>query len=506
MARKQGAVWSYIFMVLEMLSSILFTPFLIRSFGQAEYGIYSLVLSITAYLALLDMGVGNAIVRYMAKFRALNDNNKQRNLLAVTVTFYTAVGILAIIVGVVLNSNMDLIFGKGLDTSQISRARQMFSITMLNVAFTLIFAPFDKTIVAFEKFVFQKVLAIIKIIVRVGISVIVLILGGKGVAIVSVNFSITVIFGIVSVLFVAFKLHVLPKFKGMNISFIKDILGYSVFVFIQMIATQINALVDQILIGALVSSSAVILGVYAVGAQINQYFQSIAGGVNGVLMPGVVNIVEHKASSDRLLSEMIKIGRILFMILGLVWGVFLIMGDEFIVLWAGEANSQAYTVACILITPMMLTLVQSIGSQILWALNKHKVQAFLKIAVAVLNIFLTILLIKWDPLIGASIGTAIAIVIGDIIVMNIVFTKDIGISMKKYYAGLLKDILPNIIVVMIVGIIIKTIIPHSGWMGFILICGVMIVLYAVLMYINGFNQYEKQLFNNTINKFKMRKK
>ena len=78
--RKKGAILSYVLMVFEMLSSIFFTPFLIRSFGQAEYGIYSLVSSITAYLTLLDLGVGNALVRYMSKFRVLGEEKKQRNL------------------------------------------------------------------------------------------------------------------------------------------------------------------------------------------------------------------------------------------------------------------------------------------------------------------------------------------------------------------------------------------------------------------------------------------
>ena len=73
MNRKTGVILSYVLLIVEIFSTLLFTPFLIRSLGQAEYGIYQLVISITAYLALLDLGVGNSVIRYIAKYRANND-------------------------------------------------------------------------------------------------------------------------------------------------------------------------------------------------------------------------------------------------------------------------------------------------------------------------------------------------------------------------------------------------------------------------------------------------
>ena len=53
-----------------------------------------------------------------------------------------------------------------------------------------------------------------------------------------------------------------------------------------MVATQINGYADQVLLGMLVSSSAAIIGIYGVGAQLVQYFQSIGQAIGGVLMPG----------------------------------------------------------------------------------------------------------------------------------------------------------------------------------------------------------------------------
>ena len=69
MNRRIGVIMSGLLMVFEMLSTLLYTPYLIRTLGQSEYGVYTLVFSITAYLTLLDLGVGNAVVRYVSKYR-----------------------------------------------------------------------------------------------------------------------------------------------------------------------------------------------------------------------------------------------------------------------------------------------------------------------------------------------------------------------------------------------------------------------------------------------------
>ena len=67
---KAGAFLSYVSIGLNNIVGLLYTPFMLRMMGQSEYGLYSLVASVVAYLTVLDLGFGNAIVRYTAKFRA----------------------------------------------------------------------------------------------------------------------------------------------------------------------------------------------------------------------------------------------------------------------------------------------------------------------------------------------------------------------------------------------------------------------------------------------------
>ena len=123
MNRKIGVIYSYVLMFVEVFSATLFTPFLIRSLGQSEYGVYQLVYSVTAYLMLLDLGIGNAVIRYMAKYRAENNKQKQEEFLGNATLFYCAIAVIVLIVGAVLLVIFPSVFAKGLTPEEISIGR-----------------------------------------------------------------------------------------------------------------------------------------------------------------------------------------------------------------------------------------------------------------------------------------------------------------------------------------------------------------------------------------------
>ena len=505
MNRKTGVILSYVMMIFEVLSTLLLTPFIIRTLGQAEYGVYKLSASVVAYLLLLDLGVGNAITRYIAKFRASGEKEQSQKFLGVATIYYTVIALVALIAGVVLIAVFPKAFAKGLTASEIKLGQELLFITMINAAVTLGTAAYNNVIIAYERFTVSKGVPIIQIIVRMALTVVMLKGGFGSVGIVMVNLLMTVVCRGFFIIYVLFRLKLRPKFKGIDISFVKEIILYSSMILIQMIATQLNATVDQILIGSLVASSSTILAVYSVGAQVTQYFQSMGTAFTGVLMPGIVKMVESGVDSKTLTDEMIRIGRIILIVLGLIWGGFLACGQQFITLWAGADNSNAYFVAVILMTAYMFILTESIGTQILWAMNQHKEQAILKGIIVLLNILLTVVLIKWQPLIGATIGTFISLVLGDVVVMNVIFRKKLKMNLGYYYKGLTKGILPCIAIATAVGFVARHFLKNGGWISLLLEVAIICLVYAVCILMFGMNTYEKNMVLSVLRKFKPRR-
>ena len=496
---------SYVMMIFEVLSTLLLTPFIIRTLGQAEYGVYKLSASLAAYLLLLDLGVGNAITRYIAKFRVNDEREKSQRFLGVATIYYAAIALIAVIAGIVLVVVFPRAFAKGLTAEEIQLGQKLLFITMLNAAVTLGTAAYSNVIIAYEQFAISKGASIIQIIIRIGLTVVALKCGFGSVGIVMVNLILTVLCRGFFAWYVLLRLRLYPKFKGIDIGFVKEIVIYSSMILLQMIATQMNSTVDQILIGSLVASSATILAVYSVGTQVTQYFQSIGTAFTGVLMPGIVNMVEHGADSRTLTDEMIRIGRIIFIVLGLILGGFFAFGQQFITLWAGEQNQNAYYVALILMVAYLFIMTESIGTQILWAMNQHKEQAILKLVIVLLNIILTVILIKWQPLLGATIGTFISLILGDVVVMNVIFHKKLKMNLWYYYCGLAKGILPCVLIATAVGCAVRFFWSGGGWLALVCKVAIVCLVYAACMLLFGMNSYEKSLVSSAVKKIRGKK-
>ena len=500
MNRKTGVLLSYVLMIFEVLSTLLLTPYIIRTLGQAEYGVYKLAASINAYLLLLDLGVGNAVTRYIAKYRVNNDIEQERKFLGVATLFYLFIALISILVGSILIIIFPHAFAKGLTQEEIVLGQKLLSITMINTAVTLGTTAYNNVIVAYERFDISKGVSIVQIVIRIVITFVVLKSGMGSVGIVSVNLFLTVIFRSYFVIFVVQKLKIRPVFRNIKLEFLKEVFSYSSLILLQMIATQLNATVDQILIGSLATEASIILAVYGVGVQIVQYYQSIGSAFNGVLMPGVVKLVEKEGTAESYEKEMIRVSRIIFLVTALIWGVFLVNGQEFIILWAGEVNSEAYYVSLILMSAYMFVLTEAIGSQILWAMNKHKEQAILKFVIVIANVFLTVLLIKWRPLLGATIGTFISIILGDVLAMNVIFKKKMGIRLTVFYRGLLKGIITSLLIMICFGFLLR-IFMSTSWLMFIIKSLAMIMVYVFCLFAFGLNKYERGLFISLFKSF-----
>lgn len=501
MNRKIGVIYSYGLMLVEICSTLLFTPFLIRSLGQAEYGVYQLVFSITSYLVLLDLGVGGSVIRYMSKYRADGDKPAQRRFLGVTTIYYGLIALAALLIGGVILLAFPQVFAKGLSPDEVVLAEKLFSVTMCNAAVTLATSGFFNTLIAFERFNVSKGASILITLLKMCASFGALLLGMGSLGVVIVQFVVNIVQRAIYVLYVLFKLKISPRFKNISFAFVKEVAAYSSFILLQLIASQINAMSDQILLGIFAKGAAVIIGIYGIGAQILQYFKTVGSHFTSVLMPGLVRLVESGAKREDYEKEMVRVSRIVFMALAAVYAVFLVFGQDFVRLWAGEENAAAYFVAAVLLFPTLFSYAEGVGYQLLQAMAKHKLPAILQVVSAVLNIGLTIWLIQWDPLKGAVIGSFIALFLCETVLMNLMYKTQIGIRLTVLFRGMLHGTLPCLVLSAACGVLLKTAnFARFGWIGMVLNCGCMTLVYAGLMWLFGMNTYEKALIKQPLQK------
>lgn len=124
-----------------------------------------------------------------------------------------------------------------------------------------------------------------------------------------------------------------------------------------------------------------------------------------MFVPKVNRIVAESDDNEQLTKLFTKVGRIQFIVLGLILSGFVFLGSPFIKVWAGEGYSTSYDVALLLIIPVTVPLVQNLGIEIQRAKNMHKARSIVYLFIAIANVFVSIPLIKIMGPAGAALGT-----------------------------------------------------------------------------------------------------
>ena len=155
---KKATIISYITLIFGNLISLICTPFIISKLGSNEYGLFSLVNTIISYIYLLDMGMGNAIIRYNSKYIVDNDEEGLKNINGMFLSMYIVIGIIGIMVGAIAYSKLDILFGDGLNNVEINKLKIMFIVSIVNLAISFPLNVFNGIIIAHEKFVYNKTL------------------------------------------------------------------------------------------------------------------------------------------------------------------------------------------------------------------------------------------------------------------------------------------------------------------------------------------------------------
>lgn len=494
---KLGAILSYLSLILGNIISIIYTPIMLGLLGQSEYGLYSLSNSIVGYLGVLNFGLGNAIIRYTSKYKAKNDKNGQASLNGMFLCIYSILGLLVLAVGFLLISKVDTIFGNSLNYEELKTMKILLPIMVVNLAISFPSAIFDSAIVAHEKFIFQKLIGIARVIINPMVMLPLLFMGYKSVGMTILSTVINIACIMINIYYCFKVLKIKIKFNNFDCTLLKEISVYSFFIFINIIIDKIYWSTDQFILGAVVSSSAV--AVYSIGSLFNTYYMSFSTAISSVFLPKISRMVDENTHIKELSNLFIKVGRIQCYILCLILSGFILVGKDFISLWAGEGYESAYYIAIIVMIPLTIPLIQNLGVSILQAKNKHKFRSKVYLVIAILNILLTFILAKRLGGVGAAISTGVAFFVGNIIVMNIYYYKEIKLDIPRFWKEVSRIFIISFIALLIstfLGGLIDVNIILSIIIRGIILC----IIYAILIIKFGFDEFEKGLFLGPIKK------
>lgn len=494
---KAGAALNYVVIVLNMLVGLLYTPYMLRMMGQSEYGLYSLVASVISYLTVLDLGFGNAIVRYTAKYRAEGKTTEQYEMFGMFLLLYIVIGIVAFIGGLGLYFNVETLFGSTMTIEELEKSRIMTLFLIFNMAVTFPMSIFGSITTAYEHFVFPKLVNIIRVVLNTIIMICLLEMGYKAVAMVILQTAFNLLTLIINFFYCKYKLRIKIYFHNFQWSFLKEVSNYSFWIFLNAIMDRIYWSTGQFVLGAFIGTMAV--AVFAIAIQLHGMYNMFSTAISGVFLPKVTAMVVRNNNRKEISDLFIRTGRIQYIIMSLIFFGFIAFGRQFINLWAGPEYDSAYIMTLLFFIALLPPLIQNLGITILQARNQMKFRSILYIVIAIVSLIFQIILAKQYGGIGCAIAISVALLLGQGLIMNIYYHKDQGLDIKKFWAEISRmSIVPIIMCFMTMYLLNGK--KIDTWFSLLASIVIFTMIYLPLFFFFSMNKSERNLFVKPINR------
>lgn len=496
---KKGAVLSYVIIFLNIVVGLAYTPFMLRMMGQSEYGLYSLISSVITYLTILDLGFGSAIIRYTASFRAQRKQDEQYAMFGLFVRLYTVMGIVAFLLGLSLYFNIDSIFSHSMSDDELRKAQIMMLLLSFNLAVTFPLSIFGSIVTAYEDFVFQKVVQIIRIMISTVTMIVLLEFGYKAIGLVVV----TTVFNILSLLinfwYCKYRIRVKIHFQRINWRFLKEISSYSFYIFLNAIMDRLFWSTGQFIIGAIAGTAAV--AVYSVAITLEMMFMTFSTAITNVLLPRVTKMVTNR-EGDKVISDLfIRTGRVQYVVIGFILISFIVFGVPFIRVWAGTDYSDSYLITLIFFLATTIPLIQNVGITILQARNQLRFRSVVLVTLALICVGISIPLTYAYGVLGCAAGTAIALVLGQGVTMNLYYWKRQRIAIGRFWKEIIKMSMAPVLIGCCAFPVVNYYLDINSMSTLIYLAVPFIILYVIIVYLFVLDDYEKSMFGRMVSVF-----
>ncbi|MCM1154931.1 MAG: oligosaccharide flippase family protein [Roseburia sp.] len=494
---KKGALISYLTIIFNILSVLLYTPFLIRSLGSSEYAIYTLVYSFISYFTI-DFGIGSSVARFITDFRYRVDAEyTEKQLLTVVFKVFF---LLAIVLGLVFSVIYPFLgnFFSGLTPDEIIQMRKAYSVAAFYTVFAFAATPFEGIFTANEYFVAFKLYHLLQKILTVIFTLIVLVMNWGLLMVMWAGTAGGMIIIVLEGLYLLRKKAIEIEWSYWNFSLLKKIISFSIWMAVVSFAQRFIIPITPTILGRFSDSSEI--AVFSVASTLEGYIFTFGAVVSGLFLPEVSRLINGN-NRERLNRLFVKIGRIQLIIIGAILTAAADFGKEFIILWAGEEYRKSYYILLIISMSNVVYVTQQIASTVLIVMNEVRYRAMVYICGAAVSVLGSCMLAPRYGAVGAACGIAVCLWGFNVLAMTIVYQKVARLDIKGFFRKCHMAMLPYFISYGAVWFFLNRYLPGGKWEYLVIKgsfwgAGFMILLFGKIL-----NAEEK----NAVTKFLKRK-
>ncbi len=481
-----------------MILSLLITRILLIELGVVDYGIYNLIMGVVGLLAFLNSAMAISSQRFLSFFIGARQEHKLKSVFFSSVCLHLG---LAIIVLLGLEIAGLFLFDGFLTIPQdrISAAKYTFQCLVATSFVTIIFVPFDASIISNEKLVFESIVSTVEVALKLASAFWISVLLESKLELYSLSILlITLAIRLIKSFYcyknfgecrsLSLKLFNLGIFKEMSL-----FAGWNSFGALCGVAkNQGLAVIMNLFFGTVVNAA---FGVATqVGAQVFSFSSNMLKAVNPQIMKN-----EGKGERKSMITLSLRATKFSFFLLSFLLIPFAFNIKFLFKIWLEEIPE--YTIIfTLLYLAGTLTNQLTIGLQTaIQSTGNIKLYQSIVGTILILNLPIAYFIFNLGHSAYYGLVSFILIELLACIFRLIISKRILGISIKLYYQSIIVKIVPPFILTLLICSILAYFLPDN-FIRLMIIGFTSVIIYGFMFYRSGMDAFERQQFKKVIGK------
>ena len=261
-------------------------PIIVHRLGSTRYGVWTLVVSLTGYFGILDLGLRQSVGRFVARYMALHDEENVNRTISNAIAMLGLAGALGFLGTVIAN------FGFGLfnvDPNFQTDARIALLIAGVNISIALPMSVFNAVLFSLERFDVVTGITIVGALMRFTLVILVLSRGHGLIALALVTLVASTA-EYVSAALCAKALYrpLLPRRSYVSWVGCKSLFTFGIYRFIWIVANQLIFYTDSLVIGVFLNAAAITY--YVIAGSLINYGRNIVSLASDTFFPAATKL------------------------------------------------------------------------------------------------------------------------------------------------------------------------------------------------------------------------
>ncbi len=414
-------------------------PFVIHKLGDGQYGVWVFINCLASYAGLLYLGFGHTIARYVAKYSAAGDWKKLNEVSSLVFFIYVGGGCIALMAAGIIAALVP--YFSIWKTHSVLEIRLVILMLGLNVATGLIGSVFGGILMGLRRFDLERGVSFTVDVTRLVLIVLFLQREWGLLAIATIYWFVTLTENLGYVWLAYRQLPQLSiRRRHLNWEIFRECCSFSGFAFLSAIAQQLIYATDTIVIGVVLGETAITP--YFIALRLCQYLRQPIEKISDICMP-TAGALQSQMQTGGLRDLLCKALGVTFLLsAGILIGA-RFFGPALIQTWMGPGYDQTPLLLTILLIGQVVALPVGVLRAILFGLGHVRLPALVYLAEAVVNLVLSLILVRFMGVQGVAWGTSIPIILFELGIILPVGMKLLGIPLIRLLReGIVPYLLP----------------------------------------------------------------